>query len=156
MLIINTMQHLTSKQFDNQLNLVGRNRDHEVTQKKKREHLIQESYFGHCLLIHLSAILLDLRRLLYYLSTCNLKTMNLFELTDSFVTLLTENIMKLKVLLSHKALNCQLSLILFSFWYILILQQIPSQWSSLLLEDTYLSHNFQVYFHIIPLNLFKK
>ena len=66
-----------------------------------------------------------------------------------------ENI-SLKVLLSHEVLNSQLSLILFSFWYILILQQIPTYWSSLLLEDTYLSYNFQVHVHIMPLTLLKK
>lgn len=50
--------------------------------------------------------------------------------------------MRLKTLLSHEVLNCQVSLILFSFRYSLILQQIPTQWSSLLLSDTYLNPNF--------------
>ena len=48
--------------------------------------------------------------------------------------------MRLEALLSREVLNCQLSLIVFSFWHILILQQIPLS-GALLLENTYLSYN---------------
>ena len=64
--------------------------------------------------------------------------------------------MRLEALLSREVLNCQHSLIVFSFWYIiLILQQIPLS-GVLLLENTYLSYNSQVNIHISPLTLFKK